>query len=172
MKISQLIVFALMSVANQVYAINYAWWVTYQKEPESKQFQNIGAEDLNPEFDKILVLSCEQPSSFSKEQCDEIEKNNLQLIAEGDFNNDGVIEIWRTGVAKSKQGKYFKMLFATSKSGALLHSIGVEYDKPGFSVFMVRDNSLSWAMCMECGDLASVVWDKDSFVLDWGEDYE
>ncbi|WP_162926369.1 hypothetical protein [Teredinibacter purpureus] len=134
-------------------------------------FKNIEATALNSDFKKISILSCKLPATFSAEECAEIDGNNLSLTVEGDFNSDGIIEIWRIGVAKSKQGQYYKVLFATSKDGKLLHSLSTKYDRPGFSAFLVRGDALSWVMCMECGHLADVVWSGETFMLDWGEDY-
>ncbi|WP_045858884.1 hypothetical protein [Teredinibacter purpureus] len=158
-------------VSNQCGAVTYAWWVTYELESKIESFQNIAVTELNSDFKSISILSCSPPATFSEEECAEIESNNLKLSVEGDFNSDGIIEVWRIGVAKSGQGQYYKILFATSKSGKLLHSLSTKYDRPGFSAFLVRGEILSWVMCMECGHLADVVWSGNAFMLDWGEDY-
>lgn len=151
--------------------VNYAWWVTYRYEPTSNEFKEIKASDLNEDFESLSVFSCDPPATFSVEECEEIERNGLTLQATGDFNSDGVKEIWHLGVAKTKKGQYYKFLMAMSENGDLLHFLNIEYNKPGFSVFSVREHSLSWAMCMECGDLADLVWSDGAFKLDWLGDY-
>lgn len=152
--------------------VNYAWWVTYRYEPTSYDFQKIKASDLNPNFESLSVFSCDLPATFTVEECEQIKANGLTLRATGDFNSDGVEEIWHVGVAKTKKGQYYKFLIAVSEKGELLHFLNIEHNKPGFSVFLVRNRSLSWAMCMECGDLADLVWSNGSFKLDWRGDYE
>jgi hypothetical protein len=150
---------------------NYAWWVTYKYEPVSVQLQNIKASEINPDFEAISILSCEPPITFKPHECREIEENNLALKVIGDFNSDGIKEIWHAGVARTINGKYHKFLLAISESGKQLHFLSEEFDKPGFSALMVRDHSLSWVMCMECGHLADVVWSNKSFQLVWLGDY-
>jgi len=99
-----LFIIVLISVAAECGAVTYAWWLTYKVEPKSMNFKNIEATALNSDFKKISILSCKLPATFSAEECAEIDGNNLSLTVEGDFNSDGIIEIWRIGVAKSKQG--------------------------------------------------------------------
>lgn len=148
----------------------YSWWLNFTNEPTQKAFGQVKAKDLNDSFSYISVFTCNDQSQFTVQQCNEIKQSGSRLNIKGDFNNDGVVEHWYTGVAKSNS-QYFKILFAIDANGKLLHSLSEPTSKPGFSIFYTRDLQLAWVMCLYCGYFANVDWVHNQWLLNWRKDY-
>jgi hypothetical protein len=147
--------------------VNYAWWVNYQHEPKEKSFLGIKAQEFDESFKKITIFNCDNNATFTKSQCDEIKRNKVHLDIVGDFNNDGVIEHWFTGVAKTKGKKYYRFLFSLDNNNDLMKVLKIPNNRSSFSIFFTNNKSLGWAMCMECGDLAWIVWKNKDWHINW-----
>ena len=167
-----LIILILIITSIQVSAeSSRAWWVDFSLEPTKKEILGISALKIDQRFRFIEILQCGAEATLSNYQCSSIEKHGLSLKHHGDFDSNDEKEYWHVAVAKGHDGGYNKVALAISSSGEFLFSLTQRVVYPGFSVFFKRNSLLSWAMCMECGHLADIVWENGSPKLDWGEDY-
>lgn len=156
--------------------VSYAWWVNFMHEPKSTSFDGVKANRYKKGLSKIEIFSCETHEVFSENQCDEISKNGGRLSLNGDFDNDGINELWNVGVAKykKKDANYpyaTVVLIRDAKSKKLIQVLTIEQKKPGFAAFFEREKSIQLFFCMECGDYADIEHINGKWVAKWPEPY-
>ena len=169
-----LLLILLLPMSISAVSISYAWWVDYSYTPLLDSFEGKKAEFYNPNFSHIEIYSCETERFFTKEQCDEIAKNQGMFNLVLDANNDDELEEFLIGIAKNKNGEYPYsniILIRNAKTKELLEVLKIDSPRQAFLIFLDTENSLSVFLCMECGNYADIEWVNEKWMLKWPEPY-
>ncbi len=151
-----------------------AWWIDYEYEPRSKPIGAIASSKYDKELLAVEIFTCENNRYFTETQCLEIGENNGAFIVSGDFNKDGVSELWSTGIVKFRSSDYpfaNVAILSNPDTGEILQILKVKRNKPGFAVFFEFEGRLLLSFCMECGNYVSVEWKNEGWALVWPEPY-
>ena len=149
-----------------------AWWVDFRYIPTSNTMFGVEAEKINKEFSHVEIFTCKSIKYFNPDQCKEVKRNNSKFELVGDFNNDGVQEIWNVGIAKLSNGNYaHTVIIRNEKSKNIEQVITVKVKQPRFSILSKYYGALKLFFCMECGDYAEIIWKNNKWVLKWPEPY-
>ena len=147
---------------------NPAWYLDYSLEPNLQEIDGQPLEQLSDELSHIELLSCDNDSYFSKEQCNQLEVNGGMFETVIDLDGDDRMERWRTGVAKKHTGEIVNILLIQNhNTNAVLKIMILQSNRSGFSALYRQDGYFMWSMCISCDVLVDITWADSSYQFMW-----
>jgi hypothetical protein len=135
------------------------WWTSAEFEPKETNVNGVAARKLDPDFEKISVLSADSilkayPGSDKDIKANkasftyDVKRDHLQRAIVGVYS--GKRSKGRFLAVLEKHGENWEKIFLTKIPG-----------KPGFSCMLSPSpTAITWCSCMECDVCNDVTWDK------------
>ncbi|MEA5446889.1 hypothetical protein VCB98_13760 [Gammaproteobacteria bacterium AB-CW1] len=163
---------SLAFILAAVDAPDKAWWVTEQVAPTDTEYLGHSVDTLRSEFEKVAIFTCGSDGVFSSSQCQELAEQGAMFRVEMSPGNASEALRWEVGLAETEAGQDYKILIASSLKDDEIEAVFSEYTvDTHFSALFVRDGSLFWTHCLECGQFAEVLYEAGRWILDWGDEY-
>ncbi|MDQ2070486.1 hypothetical protein [Natronospira bacteriovora] len=149
-----------------------AWWVTERVTPSDTRYLGQSVDTLRVDFEKIAIFDCGSDNVFSPSQCQELAEQRAMFRVDMSIDKSSEILRWEVGLAETEAGQDYKILIASNLQDDEIEVVFSEYTvDTHFSALFVREGRLFWAHCLECGQLAEVLYEDGRWVLDWGDEY-
>ena len=158
-------------VAAGISAQELAWWVTARFTPSQTAYENLRTADINPNWDKMLVLDDVRVPPHAKPDFPSMSRDGFAFQVDNFFKRPGISDREITGVYQDKSGHHGRFLLVLERAGTgpwkVAFLLPVEGDA-GFSVFYRNGETLSWSFCMYCDGGSRLTFRGGQYRLETG----